>query len=213
MPERDVAQIAVGKDHTMTTTTRRAALSALAGASALAIHPSAAGAMASADYPDAALLALLPAIKAADDAYKQTFEPRNQAEEAYMAIRPERPKTPGPTDGEWQDFLRRLPVAPRASVGEEADYERVVAVWEKECERLKIETGFGAAEKREDEACDVVSALRDRIVAIRATTLDGLKFKARYAVEHCDGEPDQEVMESIVADLLAFGSGEGENAT
>jgi hypothetical protein len=84
------------------------------------------------------------------------------------------------------------------------------AIREKEHERLQIETGVVAARERQRETSDVVYDLRDRIVAIRATTLAGLKFKARYAAKHCEGDPDQEVMDSIVDDLLALGSGEGE---
>jgi hypothetical protein len=50
--------------------------------------------------------------------------------------------------------------------------------------------------------------IRDQIVAIRATTIAGLIFKARYASEHYRDEPGDEVMESIVADLLAIGGAE-----
>jgi len=49
-----------------------------------------------------------------------------------------------------------------------------------------------------------VSAIRDRIVVTRATTLDGLKFKVKYAVDHCPGDPDEDVMDSIVDDVLAM---------
>ena len=50
--------------------------------------------------------------------------------------------------------------------------------------------------------------IRDQIVAIRATTIAGLIFKARYASEHYRDEPDDEVMELIVDDLLAMGGAE-----
>jgi hypothetical protein len=44
------------------------------------------------------------------------------------------------------------------------------------------------------------SASETQIVAIRATTLDGLKFEARYAVEHYEGAPDEEVIDSVIND-------------
>lgn len=47
--------------------------------------------------------------------------------------------------------------------------------------------------------------LRDRLVEMRATTLAGLIFKARYAAEHYSGDPDPMVVDSILDDLLAMG--------
>jgi hypothetical protein len=52
-----------------------------------------------------------------------------------------------------------------------------------EGERLEVGTGLSAAEERVGKAHSEVSAFRDQIVATRATTLAGLKFKARYAAD------------------------------
>ena len=49
-----------------------------------------------------------------------------------------------------------------------------------------------------DAAGEPYCELREQICSIRATTLAGLQFKARF----CDGDP--EVMQSIVDDLLAI---------
>ena len=82
-----------------------------------------------------------------------------------------------------------------------------------EDKRLHDETGLTAAQERGEEINADVLALRDEIVATRATTLAGLKFKAKYAIDHYPGEPDPDVMESIVDDILAMtGSGLGEAA-
>ena len=85
-----------------------------------------------------------------------------------------------------------------------AAYEAAVEAWEEEDERINAETGARAACERADEASHEVYCLRDKIVAIRATTLAGLKFKAEFAFQHCVGEPDEEVMQSIMEDLLAM---------
>jgi hypothetical protein len=85
-----------------------------------------------------------------------------------------------------------------------AAYEAAVEAWEEEDERIRAETGESAASERSTETLDAVSALRDKIVAIRATTLAGLKFKAKYALEHYADDPDEEVMQSIAEDLLAI---------
>ena len=49
--------------------------------------------------------------------------------------------------------------------------------------------------------------MRDHIVDIPATTLAGLIFKAKYGAEHYHGDYDQDVMGSIIDDLLAIGGG------
>jgi hypothetical protein len=44
----------------------------------------------------------------------------------------------------------------------------------------------------------------DKIIAIRATTLAGLKFKAKYVAEHDPDAPNEELLDSIIADILAM---------
>ena len=60
---------------------------------------------------------------------------------------------------------------------------------------------------------DELIAVRDEIVAITATTLDGLRFKARMALPYEASEKDElkyadcdeDLVISIVNDLLAMG--------
>ena len=49
-----------------------------------------------------------------------------------------------------------------------------------------------------------VEAISQRIAEIRATTLAGLVFKAKYALAHNESEPDPTVVELILADLMAM---------
>jgi hypothetical protein len=83
-------------------------------------------------------------------------------------------------------------------------YEQAVTAREEEIARIKVESGEAAAEERSTETLQAAVAIRDQIAAIRATTLAGLVFKARYAAEHYRDEPDEEVMASILDDLLAM---------
>jgi hypothetical protein len=77
--------------------------------------------------------------------------------------------------------------------------------------RLEVETGLATANARAREADDEVETILDEVVAISATTLAGLKFKAKNASERAEDHKEA-IIESIVDDLLAFGSGEGQEA-
>jgi hypothetical protein len=79
-----------------------------------------------------------------------------------------------------------------------------VQAWTEDCERLKHEFGVKAAFDRSDEVDDQVEVIRDRIAELRAITIDGLKFKAKYASQHCTTEWDVKIMASIVDDILAL---------
>ena len=61
-----------------------------------------------------------------------------------------------------------------------------------------------AAHEMEDATSKAVNQMRDALAETPATTLAGLIFKARYAATHYRGEYDQDVMVSIVDDLLAM---------
>jgi hypothetical protein len=71
-------------------------------------------------------------------------------------------------------------------------------------EQAERESGLTAAEEAQNAAADVRLSLSDVVVTIRATTLAGLIFKARFAASHFPGDPDEDVMRSIVEDLLAM---------
>ena len=84
-------------------------------------------------------------------------------------------------------------------------YAEVTAGWRKATEQAHDDTGLRAAEKAQDAADDVrIAICNEKIVPMRATTLAGLIFKARYAAAHFPGDPDEDVMRSIVDDLLAL---------
>jgi len=69
---------------------------------------------------------------------------------------------------------------------------------------LREQCGLAEADDEEEETSDKGAAIRDQIAGTRATTLVGFIFKAKYAAEHCRGDPDLDVMASIVDDLLAL---------
>jgi hypothetical protein len=188
------------------TTNRRAVLRSILAAGAVATVP-AAGAIA-ADHADAALFALQADIEAADRLKEAFFDPFNAAEEAYMAVRapiPAAPEDSAFTKEEWfltfKEKMAELNTSPSPEI---TAYAAERQAWEEEDKRLHDETGLTAAEECEKEIDAEVLALRDQIVATRATTLAGLKFKAKYAVEHYEGAPDEDDIDSIIDDILAM---------
>jgi hypothetical protein len=72
-----------------------------------------------------------------------------------------------------------------------------MAAWREATERAERESGLRGPD-------DVRLSLSDVVVTIRATTLASLLFKARFAASHFLGDPDEDVMRSIVEDLLAM---------
>jgi hypothetical protein len=186
---------------------RRAVLRSLLAGAVAATVP-AAGALAAAGHPDAALFALQADIDAADRLWMASFDPRDVAEKAYFAARgpqPAKPEGAAFTDEEWFVTFKEKMAELRANPSPEGTAHLAACeAWAKEDERLHVETGLTAAEARDEEIDADISALRDQIVATRATTLAGLKFKAKYALDHYPDEPDQDVMVSIVDDILAM---------
>jgi hypothetical protein len=191
---------------------RRAALTGALVAGAAAIVP-AAGALASPEHPDAALFALQADIEAADieaaDRLKEaSFGPLSTAENAYFAARvpqPAKPEGAAFTNEEWFIQFKEKMAGLRASPSPEtAAHVAACEAWAEEDECLRVETGLTAARERMQELDAEVLALRDEIVATRATTLAGLKFKAKYAIKHYPGEPDEDVLASIADDILAM---------
>jgi hypothetical protein len=179
-------------------TTRRAALRLFGAAPALAL-PAAA-------LADADLLALQPAIDAAEAEHTAALDALAAAEKVYRDIAPPAPPAlPGPcfTAEEQQalDVLAGKMRAKSSPVPEWLAYERAVLAHEKAVERLKTEAGLTAAHELEDAAHEADSQVRERLIATRATTLAGLFFKARYAERN---DYHEDVMASIVDDLLAM---------
>jgi hypothetical protein len=186
---------------------RRAVLRSIFAAGAVATVP-AAGAIASVGHPDAALFALQADIEAADRLQSAAFDVRNACERACLAVLPPPPPKPEGakfTDEEWfGTFVKKMTELNSSPSPLGAAYDAAIEAWVQEKERLDDEAGLTAAEERVAEAQREGDDIRDQIVATRATTLAGLKFKAKYAVDHYPGEFDQDVMASIVDDLLAM---------
>ena len=89
-------------------------------------------------------------------------------------------------------------------------HEAALKAWqEDEIPRARRESGLLAAEEAQDDADGIRLSIRDeKLIPTRARTLEGLIFKARYAASHFKEDYDEEVMRSIVDDLLAIAAGE-----
>jgi hypothetical protein len=186
----------------MTTRSKRAFLQGAAAVAAATIP--AAGALAGPN-PDAALLALQGELDAADEAWEALHQKQNAAEKVCWALRPDKPQEPrspnSVMDAFWAGDSRPLIEASKAP---DTDYGEALAAWREAMEQAELDSGFKAAEEAVNAADHVRLAIRDKIVATRARTLNGLTFKARYAADHFPGDEDEDVMKSIVEDLLAM---------
>jgi hypothetical protein len=193
---------------------RRAALGAFASVPALAILPvalaNANSAFANSVHPDADLLAMQPAIDAADRELQAAFDALNPIEDAYYLMRPDPPEElkEGLFSPEQQRGLDAFAAKTRETREKIspawAAYNQAVEDYHREIELLKIECGVTAAEEVRDGAQWAISQLQADMIDAPAKTLAGLIFKARYAATHYSDEYDKEVMESIVDDLLAM---------
>jgi hypothetical protein len=196
--------------------TRRAALGALASVPALAILPAAGSALAFASsaspvHPDAALLAMGPAIDAADRELDAALDALKAADEAYFDKEPDMPAKP---EADFTAEERQAIEALRAATAKRggpspawATYEQAVQDHEREVKRLKGECGVTAANDLEAAALDATGRAAQALVDTPAKTLAGLIFKARYAASHYSDDYDSDVMVSIVGDLLAMAEG------
>jgi hypothetical protein len=195
--------------------TRRALLRLFGAAPALAILPAgsalALASTASPAHPDAALFAMQSAIEVADRELQAAFDACNPAEDAYFDKQPDRPDEPtGPVfSAEEQLALDEFAAKVRARrkrgrPPEWVAYEHAVEAYEQEKERLQAECGVTAAHEMRDAAQETVSQLLGDVIDTPAKTLAGLIFKARYAASHYEDDYDEDVMISIVDDLLAM---------
>ncbi len=84
--------------------------------------------------------------------------------------------------------------------------EAALKAWqEDEIPCARRESGLLAAEEAQAEVDEIRLSIRDeKLIPTRARTLEGLIFKARYAASHFKEDYDEEVMRSIVHDLLAI---------
>lgn len=193
------------------TVNRRMLLGCGIASSVVAIGATIAAASAAQSGADAELLELAAEIAEADRAFEVAIDRKRDAEIAFNSAAPRRPVALAPgfpdvSDEEWfKLFLQKTAWKKGAGPFPEAiAYDAALAVWEQDCERLREECGVAVADAEEEEASDQVGTIRDCIAGTRATTLAGIIFKAKYAAAHYSGEYEQDVMVSIVDDLLAL---------
>jgi chromosome segregation ATPase len=200
--------------------TRRAALASIAAAGAMLAVPAAAALTA---HPDAELLALQSDIDIADREFEAVLNNLTRATARFYELRDELRSSEAPIspagkpisseDPEWKqaisDFGKRVAeLRERFPTREEVAHDEARERREQAEAEARVESGLADAERAELEKSDVVSELKDRVLAVQATTLAGLIFKAKYAAAHyTPGDYDSDVMISIVDDLLAM-SGE-----
>ena len=193
--------------------TRRALLRLFGGAPALAMLPTAGSALAlvstaSPVHPDAALMAMEPAIDAADGEFEAALDALKAAEEVYFDKEPNRPAKPVEPafTAEEQQAVDAMAAVMRKRKGPSpawAAFYQAEQDWERETERLKAECGVTAGHEAEAAACEAVNSVKADLLDTPAKTLAGLIFKARYAARE-DNACDEDVMKSIVEDLLAM---------
>jgi hypothetical protein len=155
---------------------------------------------------DKALLSLRTKIVAADQKFEAALSGLDVAQRAVLKMLPPKPAPAkidiDPDPGFREKLLKVL--GERKSRPETIAHEAAVQAWEKQRIGLEIECGLRAATRRECEAADRTLALRDTVAKTKATTLQGLIFKAVYAATHYPKEYDHDVACSIVDDLLAM---------
>jgi hypothetical protein len=185
----------------------------LAAGSAAAVFATVKSAVAAATpgEADAELLALGDALARAGELADKAHAAHSAAEDAYFAAKPPAPTAPvvDASSEEWFRAVQAKLASDKAKgpSPEQAAFEQAKANHEKECDRISLECGLAAAEEAQRIASIAAMEIRDTIAGIQATTLVGLMIKARYSAEHDQCAYDEEIMNSIVDDLLAM-SGE-----
>jgi hypothetical protein len=161
-------------------------------------------ALAPEDNPDAALLALQDELAAADEVWEALYKQRVVAESACFALAPPPPAEPV---HDYTAIRKALmdgqPLAPKTIKLMKA-YDQANRARREAMEQAEVKSGLKAAEDAVNAADRVRLAIRDKIIRKRARTLSGMIFKARYAADHFPGDPDEDVMLSIVDDLVAM---------
>ena len=184
---------------------RRAVLGAILAAGATGALPAAARAESS--HPDAKLLALAPEIEAADRENELRERATSAAEKVFFSIRLKKPERPTIAPHAMEELIARGRWDEIAKFGAEVrNQEAALKAWqEDEMPHARRELGLLAAEEAQAEADRHRLSIQDeKLIPTRARTIEGLIFKARYAASHFKEDYDEEVMRSIVDDLLAL---------
>ena len=135
---------------------------------------------------DAMLLALAPEWDAARDAYDEASQRQLEitaaAEDDNRPGPPPDSSAPGGVSVEWKAWFQR-------------------------CQEWRERTGIDAAEEASGAACHALGEVEDRIAALPAASLAGLRLKARVAQRNQDIGVDwpQGLGEGLARDILAFG--------
>ena len=162
-------------------------------------------------HPDAKLLALASEIEAADRENELGERAMNAVETLFFSIRSEEPERPTITYQAMEELIAQKRWDEITKFGAEVrKQEAALKAWqEDEMPHARRKSGLLAAEEAQAEADEIRLSIRDeKLIPTRARTLEGLIFKARYAASHFKEDYDEEVMRSIVDDLLAIAAGE-----
>jgi hypothetical protein len=156
--------------------------------------------------PDAALFAVKAELDAADRLWEEAYQKQRAAEEANFAAMPPEPEKPVANVLElWTAGGTNDPVPFLAHKQAWDQYRSAINARREAMEQAEITSGLRAAEAAMNAAVDIrLAILAEKLIPTRARTLNGLIFKAQYAASHFPDDPDEDVLMSIMHDLLAM---------
>jgi hypothetical protein len=159
--------------------------------------------------PDAALFAIKAELDAADQRWEEAYQKQRAAEEAGFAAIPPAPEKPEANVMElWTAGGTNNLVLILAYKKAWDRYRSAMNARREAIEQAERDSGLAAAEAATGAATVArLAILAEKLIPTRARTLQGLIFKAKYAAPHPEDEPDEDVMKSILDDLLAMGEG------
>jgi hypothetical protein len=163
-------------------------------------------ALASANNPDPALLALGAELAAADQLWEACYQKQRDVEEACFAAIPPEPEKPVADVLElWTAGGTNDPVPFLAHKKAWDRYRSAINARREAMEQAELNSGLAPAAAAANAATDArLAILAEKLIPTRARTLAGLIFKAQYAASHFPDDPDEDVLKSIMHDLLAM---------
>lgn len=174
-------------------TTRRRALTSLAGfGAALSLPKATRAASLAVAHPDAVLIAHACMVEEMIARCNAAFDRQYALDDSLNKLKPPRPQkvemdgtSPVETVEHAPDgtvlSIRFSPVDP-AAVEAREQHEAAVAAWEAACESLREDVGFNAAEGLADDLYQVLQAAVVDLTPMTPSRLAGLNAKARVAV-------------------------------
>jgi hypothetical protein len=136
---------------------------------------------------DAELLGLGPKLEEIYAAFKAALHEHSVAQRAYFDQRQPKPVF---------DQEAHIHATPERQRQNQRDWHDTIRAHEAEDRRLRQETRVDDLELASDHLSDDFTNALWSLVELKATTIAGLKFKARWA------EHDDEVTESLIRDLI-----------